>query len=174
MFPTITQTCKFRILDRLCEVYLKEKAPRHSPLNIILANKLRAFKTYMAGNHLAPIRAYTLEVARVRYGGFDHRQTSRDGTQLSLAVDQPEQYDLLAESIRLRAAGFLIRGEYRRNLLPGFRFFAHVTGEQDWMALGGMTPAYEVVFPYARIGAPSPLESEAFVNIQPEPFALKR
>ena len=81
------------------------------------------FKAYLTGNQIALASADTAEVVRVRHGGFDHRQTAKVGTHLSLIVDPPGQVGLLAESIRLREAGFLIRGKYKHNLLPVFMFF---------------------------------------------------
>ena len=93
---------------------------------------LRASKAYLAGYIVSLVSANTVEVLRVRYGGFDHRQTTDAGTQLISAVGPPGQYVLLAESIRLREGGFLIRGKYKRNMAPVFRFFARVTVEQDW------------------------------------------
>ena len=114
--------------------------------------ELRCFKNYIAGRKLALLCADTVEVVRVGYGGFDHRTTTKYGVHLSTIVDPPDQLGVLAEAIRLREAGFPVRGEYRHNPIPVIRFFARITEDQDWGMLAGMTPAYERVPPYARIG----------------------
>ena len=84
---------------------------------------------------MALVSSDTVEVVRVRYGGFGHRQTTKAGTQMSLMAAPPEQYGVLPEAIRLREDGFLIRCEYTRNLQPAFRFFAKIQENQEWRAL---------------------------------------
>ena len=71
---------------------------------------------------MALVSADTVDVARVRYGGFGHRQKTKAGTQLSSIADPPDQYGVLAEAVRLREVGYLTRWEYKANLLPVFRF----------------------------------------------------
>ena len=39
--------------------------------------KLRSFKTYLNGDKMALVSADTVEVVRVRYGGFDIRQNTK-------------------------------------------------------------------------------------------------
>ena len=56
--------------------------------------KLRSFKSYLVGNNVALVSSDAIDVVRVRYGGYDHRQTPEDGTQISLAVDPPGHYGL--------------------------------------------------------------------------------
>ena len=76
----------------------------------VAAEKIRIFKTYLAGNNYNLISFDALGVVRVRYGGPDHQKTTKNGAQASLAVDPSEQKGFLAGRIRRAACGYLVRG----------------------------------------------------------------
>ena len=53
----------------------------------VRTGKIRSFKAHLAGKNMELVCADTVEVVRVRYGGYDHRQPAKLGAHLSLVVD---------------------------------------------------------------------------------------
>lgn len=121
--------------------------------------KMRGFKSYLAGDKLALVSADTVEVVRVRFGGFDHRKTTKSGTQLSMLVDPPRSIWSIGGIYTFARISVFDPRRVQTQLTTGFRFFAKIQEGQDWRSMGCITPVYERMPPYPRVGS--------FANVEP-------